>query len=137
MDFILYSHTILLYDIHVIHIYTCSVNLTENGKSALLQLAGGDMRRVLNLLQATHLSYEQVDEEVVYLTAGAAVPRVIEHMFQSLMNDSFLQAYNTINQVCDMNSISTISHKSDNLYVLQFTLRYVYLGYFGPWLRSL
>lgn len=88
----------LLYN-SCIFLCLCSVKLTENGKTALLQLAGGDMRRVLNLLQATHLSYEEVDEEVVYLTAGAAVPRVIEHMFQSLMNDSFLQAYNTINQV--------------------------------------
>ena len=60
---------------------TEGVNITEAGTAALLQLAGGDMRRVLNLLQATHLSYETVDEEVVYLTAGAAVPKVIEQMF--------------------------------------------------------
>ena len=57
------------------------------------------MRRVLNLLQATHLSYETVDEEVVYLTAGAAVPKVIDQMLHSLMNDSFEVAYDTLFQV--------------------------------------
>ena len=51
-------------------LYVHSVNISAGGKQALLQLSGGDMRRVLNLLQATHLSYELVDEEVVYLTAG-------------------------------------------------------------------
>ena len=78
---------------------TEGVNITEAGTAALLQLAGGDMRRVLNLLQATHLSYETVDEEVVYLTAGAAVPKVIEQMFNSLMTDPFETAYQTLYQV--------------------------------------
>lgn len=76
-----------------------NVCITEGGTAALLNLAGGDMRRVLNLLQATHLSYDEVDEEVVYLTAGAAVPKVVDQMFQSLMNDPFQEAYNTIFQV--------------------------------------
>ena len=58
------------------------------------------MRRVLNLLQATHLSYESVDESVVYLTAGAAVPAVIDSLLTSLMNDTFRVAYDTV-----MNSI--------------------------------
>lgn len=112
------------------------MNLSESGKSALLQLAGGDMRRVLNLLQATHLSYEVVDEEVVYLTAGAAVPRVIEHMFNSLMNDSFLQAYNTINQVSHLvnflciNDIiyATLSYYT-NIYFSQHTISNIHRGF--------
>ena len=57
------------------------------------------MRRVLNLLQSTHLSYAEVSEEVVYMTAGAAVPKVIEQMLDSLLNDGFQTAYNTILQV--------------------------------------
>ena len=37
--------------------------------------------------------------QVVYLTAGAAVPAVIEATFQSLLNDSFDDAFKKINDV--------------------------------------
>ena len=73
-----------------------NVNVTESGKNALLQLAGGDFRRVLNLLQSADMAYDVVDEESVYLTAGAAVPAVIDKMFHSLMNDGFEDAYRSI-----------------------------------------
>ena len=36
---------------------------------------------------------------MVYQTAGAAVPAVIEATFQSLLNDSFDEAYKKINNV--------------------------------------
>jgi replication factor C subunit 3/5 len=75
------------------------VNATDSGKAAILQLSGGDMRRVLNLLQSTHMAYAAVNEENVYLTAGAAIPRVIDSIFDSLMNDSYNDAFNMIFQV--------------------------------------
>jgi hypothetical protein len=37
--------------------------------------------------------------QIVYLTAGAAVPAVIEETFQSLLNDGFNDAYEKINKV--------------------------------------
>jgi len=69
------------------------VVITEGGKTALLQLAGGDLRRVLNLLQSAAMAYPEITEEAVYLTAGAAMPAVIESTFQSLLNDDFDTAY--------------------------------------------
>jgi replication factor C subunit 3/5 len=75
------------------------VNATNNGVQALMQLANGDMRRVLNLLQSTHMAYPQVSEETVYLTAGAAVPKIIEGLLKSLLNDTFLNCYNLILKV--------------------------------------
>jgi len=73
------------------------VNVTECGKQAILQLAGGDLRRVLNLLQSTQMAYpDSVNEETVYLTAGAAIPSVINQMLQSLLNDTFDNAYKHI-----------------------------------------
>lgn len=44
------------------------------------------------------MAYPEVNEEVVYLTAGAAVPAVIERMFLSLMNDGFTDAYKSLLQ---------------------------------------
>lgn len=69
------------------------MNATEGGKNAILALAGGDLRRVLNLLQSTAMAYPQVTEDNVYLTAGAAMPSVIETIFLSLMNEPFEEAY--------------------------------------------
>jgi len=45
------------------------------------------------------MAYKTIDEEAVYLTAGAAVPSIIEGMFQSLLNDGFEQAYKGMLQV--------------------------------------
>lgn len=70
-----------------------SVHITEEGKNAILALAGGDMRRVLNLLQSAHTAYNKIDEEEVYLCAGAAMPKVIDELFLSLLNDTFDQSY--------------------------------------------
>ena len=72
------------------------MNATSNGVEAILQLADGDLRRVLNLLQSTHMAYPEVSEETVYLTAGAALPSVIESTLNSLLTDTFEVAYNNL-----------------------------------------
>ena len=104
------------------------VNVPESGRDAILQLAGGDLRRVLNLLQSADMAYDCVNEEAVYLTAGAAIPAVIEGMFYSLLNDNFETAYSgmlkVINLCC---TYEYLSCPRDNLCVRQ--------GYCGLWLR--
>ena len=72
------------------------VNITTKGKEAVLAQAGGDMRRVLNLLQSAHVAYPEIDEEQVYLCAGAAMPSVIERLLKSLLNDDFDKAYKNV-----------------------------------------
>ena len=72
------------------------INVTADGKAAVLALAGGDLRRVLNLLQSANMAYPVVNEEVIYLTAGAAVPAVITKIFHSMLNDGFDVAYETL-----------------------------------------
>eukprot|EP01038_Epipyxis_sp_PR26KG_P009764 gene9764-13135_t len=72
------------------------VNATNEGKQAILELACGDLRRVLNLLQSTHMAYPEVNQDTVYLTAGAAMPKIIETILLSLMNEPFAEAYNSL-----------------------------------------
>lgn len=72
------------------------INITPGGQQALLELSGGDLRRVLNLLQSAHMTCPEISEEVIYLTAGAAQPAVIEAMLQSLLTDTFNDAYDHI-----------------------------------------
>lgn len=77
-----------------------SLAYTVNGIDAILSLSGGDMRRVLNLLQSTSMSFEVVDETSVYLTSGAPLPIHIDVITGSLFNDSFSVAYEKIIKLC-------------------------------------
>jgi DNA polymerase III delta prime subunit len=45
------------------------------------------------------MAFPEVTEEVVYLTAGAAVPAVVDSMLLSLLNDDFATAYQSILKV--------------------------------------
>mmetsp|Transcript_7961 Transcript_7961/g.11851 ORF Transcript_7961/g.11851 Transcript_7961/m.11851 type:complete len:235 (-) Transcript_7961:215-919(-) len=65
------------------------VDYTENGIEAILSLSGGDMRRVLNLLQTTAMSSKQVDESTD-----------IDVIVKSLFNDQFSVSYSKITTLC-------------------------------------
>jgi len=78
-----------------------NVDANEEGKQALMQLANGDMRRVLNLLQSAHMSHGHITEENVYLTAGAAVPAVIHSLLVALLNESFADSYATLQKAIE------------------------------------
>eukprot|EP00545_Synedropsis_sp_CCMP1620_P013684 CAMPEP_0119004032 /NCGR_PEP_ID=MMETSP1176-20130426/911_1 /TAXON_ID=265551 /ORGANISM="Synedropsis recta cf, Strain CCMP1620" /LENGTH=338 /DNA_ID=CAMNT_0006955693 /DNA_START=63 /DNA_END=1077 /DNA_ORIENTATION=- len=76
---------------------------TEDGIEAILRLSGGDMRRVLNLLQSTAMSHKVVDEKSVYLTSGAPLPKDMELILEILMNESFQKGYGRIVELCSSN----------------------------------
>jgi len=73
---------------------------TEDGIDAILRLSGGDMRRVLNLLQATSMSSEVVDEASVYHTSGSPLPVDIKTILDLLMNHNFQTACEEISKIC-------------------------------------
>jgi replication factor C subunit 3/5 len=80
-----------------------NVKLTPDGLQAILQLSGGDMRRVLNLLQSTAMSHDQVavvDETNVYLTSGAPLPKDVDTILDLLMNHSFQTACEKVTSLC-------------------------------------
>ena len=77
-----------------------NVQLTSDGKDAILRLSGGDMRRVLNLLQSTSMSSNIVDEEAVYLTSGAPLPADMTVILHLLLNATFQHAYTSIVTMC-------------------------------------
>ncbi|KAI7886184.1 P-loop containing nucleoside triphosphate hydrolase protein [Lichtheimia hyalospora FSU 10163] len=73
------------------------VNLTEDGKKALIQLSKGDMRRVLNILQACHSAYERVDSAAIYNCTGQPHPEDIERVANWLLTENdFNKAYSSI-----------------------------------------
>ncbi|GAA94596.1 uncharacterized protein L969DRAFT_52519 [Mixia osmundae IAM 14324] len=73
-----------------------SVNLTQDGREALLKLSKGDMRRALNVLQACHSAYPVVDEGAIYACTGNPHPADIDEMVTSMMSDEFQTAYQRV-----------------------------------------
>ncbi|GMI23013.1 hypothetical protein TrCOL_g38 [Triparma columacea] len=65
-----------------------NVKTTDEGVSAILDLAHGDMRRVMNLLQSTSMAYPLVNESNVYLCSGSPMPNDMETIYNSLLNDN-------------------------------------------------
>ena len=78
---------------HVVESEGC--NLTDNGRTALLKLSKGDMRRALNVLQACHAAYETIDEVAVYNCTGSPQPADLEEILNSMMQDEFTTAYSS------------------------------------------
>jgi replication factor C subunit 3/5 len=88
-------------------------NVTENGVDAILRLSGGDMRRVLNLLQSTSMSSRVVDETSVYLTSGAPLPQDCKTILDLLLNQTFQVAYEQIVDICTTKGYALVDVLSD------------------------
>jgi replication factor C subunit 3/5 len=79
--------------------YVCAeeaVNVTEDGKEALMQLAQGDMRKVLNILQSCSMAFDKVDEDNVYTCVGHPLKSDITNVVNWMLNESFTTAYKNI-----------------------------------------
>ena len=46
------------------------MKVTEDGEKAMMNLSGGDMRRVLNILQSCSMAFDEVNEDNVYTCVG-------------------------------------------------------------------
>ena len=75
-------------------------NTTDDGIESILSLSGGDMRRVLNLLQSTAMANEIVNAKSVFLTSGAPLPDDMKTILDLLFNHDFRTAYENISRMC-------------------------------------
>lgn len=67
--------------------------MTTEGLNAIIRLSEGDMRRCLNIMQATHMAYPVVDESSVYLCTGNASPEEVRGALSALLNMNFSEAF--------------------------------------------
>ncbi|KAL0078998.1 DNA replication factor [Phycomyces blakesleeanus] len=72
------------------------INLTEDGKGALLKLSRGDMRRALNILQACHAAYERVDETAIYNCTGHPHPNDIHQIVHWMLSEEYTTVFQRI-----------------------------------------
>jgi len=75
------------------------VNLTDDGKKALMTLSLGDMRRVLNILQSCAMAFDTVSEYTVYKCTGHPQKADIGNIVNWALNEDFNTAYNNIQKL--------------------------------------
>lgn len=75
------------------------VDVTDDGKNALIELAQGDMRKVLNILQSASTAFSRVDENAVYTCVGHPLKNDIMNIVKWLLNDDFVTTYRRIQEL--------------------------------------
>lgn len=76
-----------------------SINITADGRKAIVTLSAGDMRRSLNILQSTSMAYGEVTEETVYTCTGHPLRSDIANILDWSLNKDFTTAYKQILQL--------------------------------------
>merc|ERR1712187_134102 len=62
------------------------IDLREDGAKAIVQVGGGDMRKVLNIFQTTSMGHTVIDAHAVYSSTGVPHPEDIDTFLRTLMN---------------------------------------------------
>ncbi|KAL3233149.1 Replication factor C subunit 3 [Nakaseomyces bracarensis] len=88
------------------------LKVSREAQEALLNLANGDMRRVLNVLQASKSTLDnpedEITDETIYECCGAPRPQDIETILKSILEDDWSTAYYTLTQVRSTKGLALI-----------------------------
>ncbi|KAL1457420.1 hypothetical protein WDU94_007654, partial [Cyamophila willieti] len=76
------------------------VNITQDGKKAIIELSDGDMRKVLNILQSAATAHaDEVNEDTVYTSVGYPTKTNITNILRWLLNEPMDLCYKKIQEV--------------------------------------
>ncbi|SMN19521.1 similar to Saccharomyces cerevisiae YNL290W RFC3 Subunit of heteropentameric Replication factor C (RF-C) [Maudiozyma saulgeensis] len=89
------------------------IKLSDQAKIALLKLSKGDMRRVLNVLQAGKATLDdpekdEITDETIYECCGAPRPADVTAILKSILEDDWSTAYYTLNKIRQTNGLALI-----------------------------
>jgi len=82
------------------------VSFDAGGIEAVLYVADGDLRRAINVLQATAASAKNVTEKDVYLVASRARPEMVRELMEKGISGDFLAARKMLDDLLITRSIS-------------------------------
>lgn len=84
------------------------INLTDDGAETIIKISHGDMRKVLNILQATSMAHDIVNSKNVTTYMGYPTPQDINIMYKSLMKDTYNKCYDELNNIITKNGYSLL-----------------------------
>ncbi|SCW04576.1 LAFE_0H16622g1_1 [Lachancea fermentati] len=99
------------------------LKLSPEALKALLKLSKGDMRRALNVLQASKATLddpsEEVTENTIYECIGAPHPQEIETALESMLKDDWGTAFYTVNKIRTSKGLALIDMIEGMIEVLE------------------
>ncbi len=82
-----------------------NIHITEEAKDTIIEFSKGDLRKLLNILQITYMSYpEGINEDNVYESSGLPLKEHIQKILNILMNDTFEESFKKIKKIIFENS---------------------------------
>lgn len=76
-----------------------NLSIDADALSTVVRLANGDMRKVLNVMQACHMAFDHITVDRVCAATGSPLPSDIRNMVQWLFNDSAATCYERITEL--------------------------------------
>lgn len=80
--------------------------ITSDGIDTLIKISKGDMRKVLNVLQVTSMSHDEINSESITTCIGYPTPKDINKIYNILINKSYGNCVNEITQIIEKNGYS-------------------------------
>ncbi len=75
------------------------LSIDEKALDAIIYVSEGDMRRAINLLQASAALSKKIDEKLIYQVASRAKPEEIRKMMELALQGRFMEARELLNNV--------------------------------------
>lgn len=83
-----------------------NVKYTEDGIDAIIYRSGGDMRKVLNIMQSVSMTYDIMNSENVNKCLGYASLSDMMKIYDSLMNHTYNESYTYLEKYKQYNGLS-------------------------------
>jgi replication factor C subunit 3/5 len=82
------------------------IDITKNGKDAIIKHSNGDMRRVLNMLQSSSMIYKTIDEDKINYCFGYPQKKDIKNIIKHLITKDIQTTFTLIKKIIRENGIS-------------------------------
>jgi replication factor C subunit 3/5 len=69
------------------------IPIDDEAVDKIIQIGAGDMRKILNIVESTHMSFGIVNVDNVYSSTGLPSGRHIDFMLEIIFNKNFAEAY--------------------------------------------
>jgi replication factor C subunit 3/5 len=82
------------------------LKISKDGIDTIIKISRGDMRKVLNILQATSMAYDTINSENVTNCIGYPTSKHMDTILASLIKDPYSKCYNDISLLISKNGYS-------------------------------
>lgn len=99
-------------------------NINNDGIRILIKTGNGDLRKVLNTLQATHMAYNDVDETKISDCICYPLPQDIKQIHTILTNENLKNSYNLVTNIIKEKgyTLLDIIHEIYDMYMEKYLL---------------